>query len=189
MPVGCPCRSEWIPIPTQALSSGVGCLIVAVCLDVPLLFFVLHKLHCITLYYTHIFLFIPCFSSLFDTWSIENAVLVSILYQINRPSIVFFSFLLLSPCFRLIFDTISNRLKMILYYSVNVYCEYKTDTETFTDTFFQNQRLFYAVRKIKKCLTLWNIKHLWIFIFSPFWCRIYAAAYNSLLSVKVFSIS
>ena len=98
-----------------------------------LFFRVLHKLHCITLYYTHIFLFIPCFSSLFDTWSIENAVLVSILYQINRPSIVFFSFLLLSPCFRLIFDTISNRLKMILYYSVNVYCEYKTDTETFTD--------------------------------------------------------
>ena len=32
---------------------------------------------------------------------------------------------------------------------VNVICEYKTDTETFTDTFFQNQRLFYAVRKIK----------------------------------------
>lgn len=36
---GCPCRSEWIPIPTQALSSGVGCLIVAVCFDVPLLSF------------------------------------------------------------------------------------------------------------------------------------------------------
>ena len=32
---------------------------------------------------------------------------------------------------------------------VNVICEYKTDTETFTDTFFQNQRLFFFFLKIK----------------------------------------
>ena len=33
---------------------------------------------------------------------------------------------------------------------VNVICEYKTDTETFTDTFFQNQRLFLCSPKNKK---------------------------------------
>ena len=67
----------------------------------------------------------------------------------KRSSIVFFSFLLLSPCFRLIFDTISNRLKMILYYSVNVCCECKIDTKTFTDIFWLNQHHITRFSKIK----------------------------------------
>ena len=78
--------------PDTDTGSFIGCW-VSDCGSMPwcsftLFFRVLHKLHCITLYYTHIFLFIPCFSSLFDTWSIENAVLVSFLYQNNRPYIL-----------------------------------------------------------------------------------------------------
>ncbi len=49
---------------------------------------------------------------------------------------------------------------MILYYSVNVYCEYKTDTETFTDTFFLKLALFHTLFQNKKCSMSYNIKHL-----------------------------